>query len=99
MRPKKLRLGAKQRMQLGQPKERHTRKEVMLEVIVHVLRREENPLQERRQGRPSARVGSRLPLKGRVLGDASDAENEHETSEQRDQPVQENQTSRPAPEG
>src|SRR5215469_16587712 len=40
-----LRFGAEKRMQLGQAKERHARIHMMLEMIVHIVRRQKDSLQ------------------------------------------------------
>ena len=62
-------------MKFRQPIERNARVEVMLDVVVHVLRRDKDVLENGRAGGPGLRVRVRATLDSGMFGDAADAEN------------------------
>ena len=73
-------------MHAGQLVARHVEQQMMFEVIVHVVGRDEQPLQEIRLC--GARIAQRIVAVGNdgVLGDVADASNHHHPGQQRHQP-------------
>src|SRR5271169_1383850 len=77
-----LRLRHQNAMELRQTVEGNARVEVMLDVVVDVLRRNEDVLEHRRARGPRLRVSAGMAIDSGMLGDAADAEDHDEPGEQ-----------------
>ena len=84
-------------MKLRQAVERHARVEVMLDVVVDVLRRDKDVLEDGRAGGPRLRIRVGAALDRGMLGDAADAEDHRHPGEQRHEPIHQQQVKRAEP--
>src|ERR1700734_2437883 len=82
-----LRLRHQHAMELWQTIEGNAWVEVMLDVVVDVLRRNEEVLEHGRAGGSRLRVGAGAAVDSGMFGDTADAEDHDEPGEQRNDPV------------
>src|ERR1700734_2567299 len=92
-----LRLRHQHAMELGQTVEGNARVEVMLDVVVDVLRRNEEVLEHGGARRSRLRVSAGAAIDSGMFGDAADAEDHDEPGEQRNDPIHQQNMKRAEP--
>src|SRR5713226_5295475 len=84
-------------MEFRKPVERNARIEVMLDVIIHVLRRHKDVLEQGSARGSGMRVRVAPALDRGMLGDTADTKNQDEPGEERNKPVHQEQMQRAEP--